>query len=175
MNKAILATLALLALPLGAARAQDMAASPACTGAAPALPAELAGWATRAPLRAAATPARAAAATLTVGKGIDATLLPTSALTYAIRPEKPGGSVSFGGLFGFTIGQAGTYRIALGSGAWIDVLRGKTPVTSSAHGHGPDCSTVRKMVDFPLVPGRYTLQVAANGAADLPILLTRLP
>jgi hypothetical protein len=31
------------------------------------------------------------------------------------------------------------------------------------------------MVDFPLEPGRYVLQVSANADAKLPILLARRP
>jgi hypothetical protein len=46
---------------------------------------------------------------------------------------------------------------------------------STAHSRGPECSTLRKMVDFPLQPGRYVLQVSANADARLPILLARRP
>jgi hypothetical protein len=31
------------------------------------------------------------------------------------------------------------------------------------------------MVDFPLKPGRYTLQIAANGTPDLSLMVARLP
>jgi hypothetical protein len=31
------------------------------------------------------------------------------------------------------------------------------------------------MVDFPLQPGRYVVQIAANGALMLPIMVARLP
>jgi homogentisate 1,2-dioxygenase len=65
--------------------------------------------------------------------------------------------------------------VALGSGAWIDVLKGKAAMASVAHGHGPDCSGIRKMVDFRLSPGRYTLQIAANGEQTLPLMIARLP
>ncbi|MEH3106471.1 MAG: homogentisate 1,2-dioxygenase [Sphingomonas fennica] len=145
----------------------------ACAGAPAPLPPELQGWRSQVPVRAAGTVARAAP--LPIGQGALATLLPTPKVAYAVRPEKPGGSVSRGGLFAFTVGEAGRYRVALGSGAWIDVLAGSAPVPSVAHGHGPDCSGVRKMVDFDLRPGRYVLQVAGNGGATLPLMVTRLP
>jgi hypothetical protein len=159
----------------GTAQAQEQAVPQACPAAPARLPPELAGWASRSPINAASTPGKIASATVTPGKGVDATLTQTASIQYAVRPEKPGGSVSYGGLFGFTVKEAGTYRVALGSAAWIDVLKGKKAVVSSAHGHGPDCSGIRKMVDFPLTPGRYTLQIAANGSASLPFLVTRLP
>ena len=72
-------------------------------------------------------------------------------------------------------GGAGTYRVALSSGAWIDLVRDGEPVASTAHGHGPNCTGVRKMVDFPLTPGRYTLQLGANGEAEMRVLVARLP
>jgi hypothetical protein len=156
-----------LALPL-AAQAQ-MPPSPAC--AAP--DGVLEPWARPIPLTASGDPRRLAA--LAIGQAVDLALLPTPQIKYALRPEKPGGSVSFGGLIGIVVTQAGTYRVALGSGAWIDVLRGGKPLTSIAHGHGPDCTGVRKMVDFVLQPGRYTVQIAANGDPAIKVLVARLP
>jgi hypothetical protein len=85
------------------------------------------------------------------------------------------GSVSYGGLIGVTVAQPGSYRVALSSGAWIDLVRDGKAVTSTAHGHGPACTGVLKMVDFPLTPGRYTLQIGANGGARMTVLVARLP
>lgn len=171
--------LATVALPeMGAAQMEGPkmeSGSSACAAAPATLPAELSGWATPVPLGAAASPAQRQQAMLTPGRAITATLIQTGDIRYVVRPEKPGGSVSYGGLFGFDITEAGSYRVALGSGAWIDILRDGKAVMSSAHGHGPDCSGIRKMVDFPLTPGHYVLQIAANGSPDLPMLLARLP
>ncbi|WP_084465566.1 hypothetical protein [Sphingobium quisquiliarum] len=46
---------------------------------------------------------------------------------------------------------------------------------SVAHGHGPNCSGIRKMVDYSLHPGRYTLQIAANSEERLTLLVTPSP
>jgi len=166
---ATMAASAALANPLGDAPA-DCAAETK-----PALPAALAGWATPAPLAAATDRYGLAGATLVPGKAATVTLLPTPAVRYPLQPEKPGGSVSHGGLLAFTIARAGSYRIALGSGAWIDVVRAGKAVVSTAHGHGPACSTIRKMVDFSLEPGDYVLQISANAAAELAVLIAPLP
>lgn len=148
--------------------------APAC--AVPAAPPPgLESWAARTPLTAAADAARLGAATLIPGKAVDATLPRTPDVRYVTRPEKPGGSVSHGGLFALDVTEAGTYRVALGAGAWLDVLDGGKAVVSTNHGHGPDCSGIRKMVDFPLKPGRYVLQIAGNGSPDLPVMVARLP
>lgn len=177
MNRFVLSFLMTLLLPGTAMAQMDRAETAAkdCSTVRADLPAELAGWSAASPLDAATGPAKFAKARLTIGSAVTAKLARTSDVTYAVRPEKPGGSVSYGGLFGFEVKQEGTYRIALGSGAWIDVLKGKKAITSSAHGHGPDCSGIRKMVDFPLKNGRYTLQIAANGQPQLTLLITRLP
>lgn len=114
-------------------------------------------------------------AVLTSGQAVTMALLRTPDLSYSVRPAKLGGTVSYGGLASFTVKQAGTWRVALGSGAWVDVVKDGKAVTSIAHGHGPDCSGIRKMVDYALEPGRYTLQVAANGEESLTLLVTRLP
>jgi len=128
----------------------------------------------RSPLTAAGEPMALQAAEVSVDGGVDLTLMRATSVHYAAPPEKSGGSSSYGGLIAFTIAEAGTYRIALGAGAWIDVLKDGKAVTSSAHGHGPACSGIRKIVDFPLSPGRYILQIAASTDPDLPLLLSRV-
>ena len=163
--------LLLVALPMPVF-AQEMDAAAPCTAPAD-LPEALADW--RNPVPATAGGAQAKAAALIPGKAVTLALLPTPKVAYPLRPAKPGGSVSFGGLASFPVAQAGTWRIALGSGAWVDVVKDGKALPSIAHGHGPDCSGIRKMVDYSLTPGRYVLQVAANGSDSLPLLVTRLP
>jgi hypothetical protein len=57
----------------------------------------------------------------------------------------------------------------------VDVIREGAAVPSVAHGHGPACTGIRKMVDFDLASGAYTLQLAGNASATLPLMLVRLP
>jgi hypothetical protein len=155
------------------AEAQE-AAAPAC--AAPVAPTgELAPWTTPSQLQAAANEAGMSRARLPVGRAARLTLLQTPEVRYRLRPEKPGGSVSYGGLVQIDVPEAGAYRLALDSAAWIDLVRGEQAVKSTAHGHGPHCTGIRKMVDFPLAPGTYTLQIAANGQPQMTVLVARLP
>jgi len=139
------------------------------------LPAPLASWRNPAAFKGATDRKGAARSVLEPGKTVTMALSPTPKVAYPVRPAKPGGSVSFGGLAGFTVREAGTWRVALGSGAWVDVVKDGKAAPSVAHGHGPDCSGIRKMVDYDLKPGRYTLQIAANGEDRLTLLVTRLP
>lgn len=164
---------ALAAIHAGAAAAAAAGAASPCPATPAALPAELAGWSRMVPVAAGAS--AAGARSLTVGTGMRATLLPRLKLSYAVRPEKPHDAFSYGGLFAFDVPAAGRYRVALGSGAWIDVVRDGRALASVAHDHGPDCSGVRKMVDFDLQPGRHVLQIVGNNAAMLPLMVARLP
>lgn len=164
--------LAVLALPAAASAGDKV---PATCDRTVAPMDELAPWNSPTSLKAVGNTGQIAAAALPIGKAVSVTLVQTPEVSYPLRPEKPGGSVSYGGLVGLNIAQAGTYRVALGSGAWIDVVRDGKAATSAKHGHGPDCSGIRKMVDFPLEPGDYVLQLAANGSPQIGVLVARLP
>jgi hypothetical protein len=70
----------------------------------------------------------------------------------------------------------GTYRVVLGSRAWIDLVTARgTPVPSAAHSMGPACTGIRKMVDFALGAGSYTIQLSGNAEQAISVLVIRLP
>lgn len=76
-----------------------------------------------------------------------------------------------GAVVAFTITKAGTYRIGLSNGAWIDVVAGGKALESVAHGHGPACTELRKIVDFQLKPGSYVLQLAGMPAPTTKVMI----
>jgi hypothetical protein len=165
----------LLAAAPGLAVAQPEPASGACQATDEGLPPELAAWRTKAEVVSATSAAGLAAATIRPGQAAHVSLHGTREVTYPAQPAKPGGSVAHGGLLRVSVDKAGTYRVALSSGAWIDMVRDGTLAVSSAHGHGPACSTIRKMVDFPLEPGAYVLQISANADPQLAVLVAPVP
>ncbi len=61
----------------------------------------MSGWASPRPLEAGRTETRAAM--LTPGVAVAARLSSTQGVRYVVPPEKPGGSVSYGGIFAFTV------------------------------------------------------------------------
>lgn len=124
-----------------------------------------AGWTVPAPVTAGTT--ATTAGVLTLGRGATATLAPGATVTLAAPLEKGFAPGDRGGLFAFVVPTAGRYRVALGEGVWVDVVAGGKPLASANHGHGPDCSPVRKFVEWDLQPGRYLLQVAGHAAATL--------
>jgi len=174
LRKSLIFILASFGMLSAAGSAMAQQAAPDCP-ATPVVPPEWSAWATPAAVAAVAEEKNLSSADIGVGTASKVALLPTPSVHYIVAPEKPGGTVSKGGLVRFSIEKAGTYRVALGSGAWIDVLEGGQPLESVAHGHGPDCSGIRKMVDFPLKAGVHILQIAANGTPDVTVMVTPVP
>lgn len=83
---------------------------------------------------------------------------------------KPGGAV----MIGFRIETAGRYGIALDQRGWIDVvpgISGGEALKSTTHGHGPDCSSIRKIVRFDLMPGMYRLYLTGLPNASAKVML----
>lgn len=146
-------------------------ADPRCATIRPAFPAELAGWSTRAPLVAGTAPRNAPV--LLVGRGADVSLAPGDQLQPVAAPGRAPEAGTSGGLLMFQVARAGTYRVALGGPAWIDVVRRGRALASTGHGHGPACTGIRKIVDFRLAPGRYVLQLTGSVATSLPVLIGR--
>ncbi len=112
-----------------------------------------------------------AKAPIPLGRAAALTLDPVAGVTFAPPPSRAAKPGSFGGVYTFTVATAGTYRVALGSGAWIDVVRDGKALTSTAHTEGPACSGIRKVVDFVLTPGRYTLQLSGSKEAPMRVLI----
>lgn len=133
------------------------------------MPRGLAGWRTIVPVVAGSTPVP-----IRIGRGVRATLLPGAEVSYPVAPARPGAAGTSGGVFAFEVARGGRYRVALGAGAWIDVVQGGRTLASGAHDHGPECSPVKKMVDFDLAAGRYLLEVSGSPVATLPLMVAKV-
>jgi hypothetical protein len=176
MRRALFATtLTLLIGSEALARTAPSAPAGSCPAIPVAPPSELAGWSAAQPALAATDPVSAAKSRVTDGKAIEARLNKREALRFVPQPEKAGGSESYGGLFAFPVKTAGTYRIALGAAAWVDVVIDGKAVASTAHGHGPACTGIRKMVDFSLTKGEHLIQIAGSATPTIRLLAVRLP
>lgn len=156
-----------MSMTLAAMFLLQAAAAPCATVAPP--PPELRGWAQPRAIDVGAD------AVLAPGVAVRAKLVPQATLRFAVKPEKLGDAASHGGIFRVVTTQPGRYRVALGSGAWIDVVDGGRSVASVGHGHGPACSGIRKMVDFDLPTGTHIVQIAGSRADDLTMMVARLP
>ncbi|VVT08597.1 conserved hypothetical protein [Sphingomonas sp. EC-HK361] len=137
---------------------QDPATDAACTNVRPAIPAALSGWSQQTPVTAGTKSGDGA--TLSIGQATNVSLHRGSTLTLSPAPAKAAAADSYGGTLTLSVAQAGTYRVALGGGAWIDLLLGGKAIASVAHDHGPKCSGIAKIVDFKLDAGTYVIQLS---------------
>jgi hypothetical protein len=170
----ILAAL-LLSLPLSVAAAQnpaDQTTEASCANVRVALPAEFAGWSDQTPVSAGVKPGDGA--TIAVGKAANISLHPAKHLALSPTPEKTAAVDSNGGTLAVSIATAGTYRLALGGVAWVDLVQDGKAVVSTAHDHGPKCTGLRKMVDFKLTPGTYAIQLSGSATPSLALMLVKL-
>ncbi len=139
-------------------------------------PAELAGWMSRHPVVAATHAGGDQMPVLAIGDAVDLALAPVGKVGLAAPLGRAAAEGDRAGLVSFRVALSGTYRIALGGHAWIDVVAtGVKPLPSVAHGPGPACAGVAKHVDFQLEPGVYVLQLSAADADHLPVMIARLP
>lgn len=138
------------------------------------LPSELNAWKNLSYLQAAKNINDAKGASVSINVASVVGLINTPKVQYIVRPVKEGGTVSYGGIFQFEIKEKGTYRIALGNASWIDLIKDNKAVISVAHGGGPENSGIRKMVDYILDAGIYTLQLSAGGDSSTPLLVTKI-
>jgi hypothetical protein len=98
--------------------------------------------------------------THTLGTRTDLSLDPTAKVAYKLSLAKPPRPGTYGGMLSVKVVTAGTYQVALGAGAWIDLVKDSKTVESVTHEHGPACSGIRKIVGFALSPGNYTIQLS---------------
>ena len=160
----------LLALVAAGCAAPTFAECPA--GSTP-LPAEYAAWTSARPLISATDANGLDSARFDTAEAFDIRLHPDGAVTYLTLPKGAGDPASFGGLARFEVKQAGTYRVALGDFAWVDVDRDGKPLNPVSFGHGPECTAVKKVVDYELEPGTYAIEISGNTAPRLRLMLLR--
>ncbi|WP_139198038.1 hypothetical protein [Sphingomonas gellani] len=117
----------------------------------------------------------AAPATLALGRSVRATLVPVARVTFPAAVARSVDAGGMGGVFAVDVDKPGVYRLAEDSIAWIDMVAGDKLLTAVAHGHGPECSGIRKYVDFRLTaPGRYLVQVAGSKVAGIALMVSRV-
>jgi hypothetical protein len=152
-----------LALPLPSfAAAQTPAPVPTCGAVDAALPANYAPWRSPAP----------AGGTLHPGTAVQIAMRPIAELQAAVPPHQArDGGATMGARLDLEIGTAGTYEILVDHAAWIDLVQGGTALRSTARAQALPCSTVRKIVDFSLSPGRYVIQLSGTAAASARLLV----
>lgn len=164
MIRRLAALLLVAALPA----TSPVAAAPTCP-AEPVLPAGMEGWSrtTSAKTIYAYGDARAADWPALGPVRTALSLHGSESLRYWVAPERTPDVHKAGGMVPIVVDRAGRLVVALDAGAWIDLVRDGAIVKSAAHGHGPACSGIRKMVEYDVTPGRYLLQISNAPAQSI--------
>jgi hypothetical protein len=95
-------------------------------------------------------------------------------IRYVAPPAKTSRSGSFGGMLSFIVADAGLYRLILGAGAWIDILKDDKPATAVAYCKTPKRWGICKDVEFELSDGAYVLQLSGSLIDILPLLIMKV-
>jgi hypothetical protein len=69
--------------------------------------------------------------------------------------------------------KAGTYRITLSEGAWIDVFQDGHDLKSGAFSGVTGCEGVRKSVKFDLSASPFVVEISGTAAASISIAITQ--
>lgn len=111
---------------------------------------------------------------LTYGAAARLQLAPFSEAKLALAPERaPKFSPSYAGAFALPApAAAGTYKVTLSAGGWIDVVQDGKFVKPTGFGEPKDCSGVRKSVKFPLAAAPATLQLSGVGGRQISVIVT---
>ncbi len=152
------------------ALAQNPAADPSCANVRAALPSELSGWSEKTSVSAGVKPGDGA--TVLVGQAALVSLHPAKHLDLAPAPRTA--TDGNGGTLALAVTAAGTYRVALGGRAWVDLVQGGKAAASAANGHGPKCTGIVKMVDFKLTPGNYAIQLSGSADDSIALLVAKI-
>jgi hypothetical protein len=128
-----------------------------CTAMDANLPATLAAW---------ATPGHGSPGDFT--KPVVLLSRPKGEITGLPASAKDGGATGIE----FTVTRPGIYGVAIDQGAWIDMVPdGGAALASVKHGHGPQCSTIHKVVRFDLKPGTYTIYVSGLTSVNVKLFV----
>lgn len=96
---------------------------------------------------------------LILGKPVVASLRPATQVQFPAKPGKAQPK-TYGGLFTLALKAPARVGIALSGPVWVDVVIGRSAAASVDHGHGPECSGIRKIVWFDLAQGVHIVQIA---------------
>jgi hypothetical protein len=69
--------------------------------------------------------------------------------------------------------NAGTYRITLTLGAWVDVIQDGHTVESTAFSGGTGCEGVRKSVKFDLTATPFIIELSGTNARSVSLVVTQ--
>jgi hypothetical protein len=126
-------------------------------------------------LLAAATAASSGSEAKPIDTAVKIALLPYADAKLPVTPERvpksPDSNAGYLRVSG--VPKAGTYRITLSEGAWIEVIENGHAVKSAAFSGATGCDGVRKSVKFELSGGPFIIELSGTKAQSVGVVVTR--
>jgi hypothetical protein len=118
----------------------------------------------------------ASAPVMKAQKMYELALSPQSGVTFILPPSKKMlADGAFAGLVHMQVPAAGSYRVSLDQGFWIDVVGNQKFIESTDFGGMHECSAPRKVVVFTLPAGDVMLQLSGAAKDHVRVTLTPAP
>ena len=138
------------------------------------LPSRWTSWADKpVAVSAATSPTDAARASLVVGKKYSVTLAPAKDVRMSVEtPDTDPPPNAHKGILSLRVPSDGLYWVGVSAGLWIDVVSGGVIVESGEFGHGPNCASIAKAVQFMLKAGDAFVQLSDNRGAQVELMVT---
>ncbi len=90
---------------------------------------------------------------------------------FPLTARKAPGLAGHGGTASSSVAQHGIYEMAVSVSAWVDIIGRGGAIQSNSHRHGPECTSIRKIVAFPLEPGGYILLLSGSVNAEVTVAI----
>jgi hypothetical protein len=106
--------------------------------------------------------------------GVKLPLVPIADSKLPMEPSrKPKMAESYAGFIRYAaLPRAGTYRVTLSEGAWIDVVQDGQEVKSIAHTGAMACDGIRKSVKFDLAASPFIIEISGTEVREIAIAVT---
>lgn len=101
-------------------------------------------------------------------------LKPQDQVTLPVAARKGPTAGVFAGLARLRVAAPGTYRIALASGGWIEIVAEHGALPAGDHAGG-GCEAPHKVVQFDLPAGELLLQLSGVATPQIRLTITRAP
>jgi hypothetical protein len=110
-----------------------------------------------------------------LASGIKLALSPFAQTELPVEPSrKPKSADSYAGFVRFAaLPQAGTYRVTLSEGAWVDVVQAGHAIKSGAFSGATGCEGIRKSVKFDLAAAPFVVEISGTSAQQIAIVVTK--
>ncbi|HEY1735304.1 MAG TPA: hypothetical protein VGG12_01530 [Methylovirgula sp.] len=124
-------------------------------------------------LLAKASPLASGGALPQVAAAVTVTLAPLAQAKLPTPPSRaPKYPDSYAGFLNAPAPEAGTYRITIAQGAWIDVIQDGQTLKSAGFTGAKGCDGLAKSVKFDLAPSPYVIEVSGTSAHAIALVVT---